>query len=193
MMNAPISPFLFEGESLVRVVARDGSPWFVLADVCRVLEISNPSDAARRLDEDEKDTLVIVEGIPGNPTRTIINESGLWSLVLTSRKPAAKRFKKWVTAEVLPSIRQTGGYSTDHANDHKAELAARRIQNIERNSAVRMVDQVRKLHGAQAAADSLPGIYAAIGIPVNLSRAVVQRELPLQQPPANKNRKDDAA
>lgn len=192
MMNAPISPFLFEGESLVRVVARDGSPWFVLADVCRVLEITNTGNAAARLDEDEKG-IHTMDTPSGAQQMVVINESGLWSLVLTSRKPAAKRFKKWVTAEVLPSIRRTGGYSTDHANDHKAELAARRIQNIERNCAVRMVDQVRKLHGAQAAADSLPGIYAAIGIPLNLSRAVVQRELPLQQPPANKNRKDDAA
>lgn len=98
-----------------RVIDRNGEPWFVLADVCRSLEIGNPSDAARRLDDDEKDTLDNIEGIksgisPRMQFATIINESGLYSLILTSRKPAAKRFKKWVTAEVLPAIRKTGSY-----------------------------------------------------------------------------------
>ena len=90
-----------------------GEPWFVLADVCRVLEVGNPSDAARRLDEDEKATLDNIEGRPGHGAQSfaIISESGLYSLILTSRKLAAKRFKKWVTAEVLPSIRKTGTYS----------------------------------------------------------------------------------
>jgi hypothetical protein len=85
-----------------------------LAEVCRVLKISNPSDAATRLDDDEKMTLDNTEGHSGQrggaQSFTIINESGLYSLILTSRKREAKRFKKWVTAEVLPSIRKTGGY-----------------------------------------------------------------------------------
>ena len=90
-----------------------GEPWFVLADVCRVLEVGNPSDAARRLDEDEKATLDNIEGRPGHGAQSfaIISESGLYSLILTSRKLAAKRFKKWVTAEVLPSIRKTDRYA----------------------------------------------------------------------------------
>lgn len=93
-----------------RVFDRDGEPWFVLSEVCRRLEIANHSDAALRLDDDEKDTIGITDSI-GRARRThIINESGLYSLILSSRKPAAKRFKKWVTSEVLPSIRQTGGY-----------------------------------------------------------------------------------
>lgn len=107
--------FDFEGAN-VRALSRQGEPWFILADVCRVLEVSNPSDAARRLDDDEKSTLDNVEG--GNinglgvvgAMPVIINESGLYSLVLTSRKPAAKRFKRWVTGEVLPAIRKSGGY-----------------------------------------------------------------------------------
>lgn len=99
-----------------RVIDIDGEPWFILADVCRELEVGNPSDAAKRLDEDEKRTLDKVEGgkIKGLGTvgamPTIISESGLYSLVLTSRKPNAKLFKKWITAEVLPSIRKTGQY-----------------------------------------------------------------------------------
>jgi prophage antirepressor-like protein len=81
-------------------VDREGNPWFVLADVCRVLGHSNPSVAGGRLDDDEKDTLNITEGIrgPGNPNITVVNESGLYSLILTSRKDSAKRFKPSVMA-----------------------------------------------------------------------------------------------
>ncbi|WP_166141131.1 Bro-N domain-containing protein [Methylosinus sp. RM1] len=97
-----------------RVVDRNGEPWFVLADVCRSLGIKNPSDAAARLDDDEKMTLELTEGqsgVRGGARKmNIINESGLYSLIIRSDKPDAKRFKKWVTAEVLPSIRKTGGY-----------------------------------------------------------------------------------
>lgn len=110
--NRSVIPFEFEGKG-VRVLDQSGEPWFVLADVCRVLEHTNPSKAAERLDDDEKNTLTISEGIrqgAGNPNVSVVNESGLYSLILTSRKPAAKRFKKWVTSEVLPSIRKTGGY-----------------------------------------------------------------------------------
>lgn len=103
---------VFETEDHIqfRTINRDGEPWFVLADVCRALEISNPSDAARRLDDDEKDALDTVDPIGRMQRSTIINESALYSLILTSRKEGAKRFKKWVTSEVLPSIRKTGGY-----------------------------------------------------------------------------------
>ena len=94
----------------VRTVLRDGEPWFVAADVCAALEISNTTDALKRLDADEQ-ALGSIEGISrGNDSANLINESGLYSLVLGSRKPDAKRFKKWVTSEVLPAIRKTGGY-----------------------------------------------------------------------------------
>lgn len=94
----------------LRVVMRDGEPWFVAADVCAALGIGNTSDALRRLDEDEQ-ALVSIEGISrGNDQVNIINESGLYSLILGSRKPEAKKFKKWVTSEVLPAIRKTGSY-----------------------------------------------------------------------------------
>ncbi len=99
---------IFENTS-VRVLERDGIPWFVLVDVCVVLEIANPRDAASRLDDDEKG-VGIADTLGGRQEVTIINESGLWSLVLTSRKPAARRFRKWVTSEVIPAIRRTGSY-----------------------------------------------------------------------------------
>lgn len=85
--------------------------------MCRVLEVGNPSDASRRLDDEEKDALDIIDPIGRPQNVTAINESGLYSLILTSRKEAAKRFKKWVTSEVLPAIRKTGGYGTPAAPD----------------------------------------------------------------------------
>jgi prophage antirepressor-like protein len=104
-----VVPFDFEGQA-VRVIDRDGEPWFVLADVCRVLEVGNPSMAATRLDGDERG-ISTVETPSGNQEMVVINESGLYSLILTSRKPAARRFKKWITAEVLPTLRRTGHYA----------------------------------------------------------------------------------
>ncbi len=92
-----------------RVVDKDGDPWFVLSEVCKKLGIGNPSDVAATLDEDEKGIVTI--DTPGGRQRVrIINESGLYSTILRSRKPEAKAFKKWITSEVLPSIRKTGGY-----------------------------------------------------------------------------------
>ncbi|MEE8658645.1 hypothetical protein CGLAMM_02135 [Acetobacteraceae bacterium EV16G] len=100
--DVSLSAFSFEGTD-VRFLTKSDEPWWVLADVCKVLEIRNSSDAANRLDEDERSTIAITDSGNLNASRTIINESGLYSLILTSRKPAAKRFKKWVTAEVLPT------------------------------------------------------------------------------------------
>lgn len=107
--------FEYEDHRPFRIIDRDGEPWFALSDVCRELDITNVGNAAARLDDDEKDNIrnPDVNGGRGNPNLTIINESGLYSLILASRKPDAKRFKKWVTAEVLPSIRKTGGYGSN--------------------------------------------------------------------------------
>lgn len=97
-----------------RVIDRDGEPWFVLVDVCKALDIKNPSAAAARLDDDEKLTLALTEGQSGvrggARLMNVVNESGLYSIILRSDKAEAKRFKKWVTSEVLPTIRKTGGY-----------------------------------------------------------------------------------
>ena len=96
----------------IRVAEINGEPWFIAADVCRALEVKNGRDAIARLDEDEKNTVVLTDGTPGNPNMAIINEAGLYALVLSSRKPEAKAFKRWVTHEVLPTIRQHGAYMT---------------------------------------------------------------------------------
>ncbi len=94
----------------VRTILKDGEPWWVLADVCQVLEIENSRNVAARLDEDEKNTVHLTDGIRGNPNMTIINESGLYKVILRSDKPEAKKFTRWVTHEVLPAIRKTGQY-----------------------------------------------------------------------------------
>ena len=111
-MQYALQVFEYEDHRKFRTIDRNGEPWFVLADVCRELEIGNPSEAAKRLDDDERDTLINNEGIADRRVQSlvIINESGLYSLILTSRKPAARKFKKWVTADVLPAIRRTGSY-----------------------------------------------------------------------------------
>lgn len=101
----------------IRTITIDGEPWFVAADVCRALEIGNPTDATHRLDADEKMiTLVSIEGNRrGNPNMTVVNEPGLYTLILSSRKPEAKAFKRWITHDIIPTIRKTGGYVNDAA------------------------------------------------------------------------------
>ena len=102
----------------LRVEMIDGEPWFVATDVCAALGLDNTTKALLRLDDDEQ-TLISIQGIhsgAGNPTVNVINESGLYSLILGSRKPEAKKFKKWVTSEVLPAIRKTGRYEQPAAS-----------------------------------------------------------------------------
>lgn len=103
----------------IRAITIDDEPWLVAADVCSALDIGNPSQAISRLDDDEKMTLTTNEGhsgkVGGAQMLNVINEAGLYSLILKSRKPEAKAFKRWVTHEVIPTIRKTGGYVNDTA------------------------------------------------------------------------------
>lgn len=95
----------------VRTIQQDGDTWFVLRDVCQVLDIGSPHKVADRLDPDEKGrSLIPTPG--GDQETTIINESGLYNVILRSDKPEAKPFRKWVTSEVLPTIRRHGAYMT---------------------------------------------------------------------------------
>lgn len=101
--------FQYQGRDF-RAIEQNGQPWFILSDVCRVLGLGTPSRVAERLDADEKGMRQI--HTPGGPQdMTIINESGLYAVILRSDKPEARPFRKWVTAEVLPSIRRTGAYN----------------------------------------------------------------------------------
>ena len=107
---------VFENEELgsVRVMERNGEPWFVGKDVADILGYTNSRKAiSDHVDAEDKNTVTIRDGIQGNPNQTIINESGMYSLILSSKLPTAKKFKHWVTAEVLPSIRRHGVYAID--------------------------------------------------------------------------------
>lgn len=105
-----LQKFMYTNQE-VRSTVINGEPWFVAKDVCDVLEILNSRDALNRLDEDEKD-VVSTDTLGGKQNVSIVNESGLYSLILGSRKPEAKQFKRWITHEVIPSIRQHGAYMT---------------------------------------------------------------------------------
>lgn len=110
-----------------RIVTIDGEPWFIAKDVATALGYSNTRDAiAKHVDDDDKNTVVIRDG-KGNPNQTIINESGLYSLVLSSKLPTAKKFKHWITSEVLPAIRKTGGYIANAETMTNAEIMSKAL------------------------------------------------------------------
>lgn len=142
----------------VRTVTIDGEPWFIAKDVATALGYSNTRDAiAKHVDDDDKNTVVIRDG-KGNPNQTIINESGLYSLVLSSKLPTAKKFKHWVTSEVLPTIRKHGAYMTLEkieeallnpdtlirlATELKAEREARKHAELEAASAKQVIGELK--------------------------------------------------
>ena len=127
-MTTEITTLQFNSDQFgqLRVVKDDnGEPWFVASDVCDALCIGNVSQSLNRLDDDEKNTIILNDGIPGNPSKAVVNEPGLYSLVLSSRKPEAKAFKRWVTHEVLPSIRKQGAYVYSNGTESDDVLMAR--------------------------------------------------------------------
>lgn len=132
-----VKVFTYQQKLNVRTVMKDGEPWFVAADVCRALEISNNRDAMSRLDNDEKADVGLTDGSQIRHM-TAVNEPGLYNLVLGCRKPEAKEFKRWVTHEVLPTIRKTGGYKM-------AEMFDDAIDNILTPEAIaEMKEEARK-------------------------------------------------
>lgn len=110
-MSTNLQTWSYEN-SEIRTVEKDGEPWWVLADVCKVLELSSPHKVADRLEADEKGRNLIPT-LGGMQEMTTVNESGLYAVILRSDKPQAKPFRRWVTSEVLPSIRKHGAYMTD--------------------------------------------------------------------------------
>lgn len=105
---------IFENEDFgkVRVLEIDGAPWWVLRDVCASLDLSSPHKVAERLDDDEKGRSLIPT-LGGGQNMVVVNESGLYAVILRSDKPNAKKFRRWITSEVLPSIRKHGAYIND--------------------------------------------------------------------------------
>lgn len=118
-----IKLFDFEGHD-VRITDLDGGSWWILNDVCGVLTLGSPHKVAASLDDDEKGRTT-VPTLGGSQEMVIINESGLYSLILRSRKPEAKRFKKWITSEVLPAIRKDGAYVVARPEDTPEIVMAR--------------------------------------------------------------------
>lgn len=143
-----VQPFDFNGHN-VRVVMRDGEPWFVAADVCVILEIGNTSDAVGRLDGADLGQAEVRNTRGEMRPTNVINESGLWELVIRSDKPEAKPFRRWVTSEVLPSIRRTGGYS----------LAAPTLSPLDTLQA--MIDQLRAQEARALAIESRTAVIEA--------------------------------
>lgn len=115
-MNTNIQTYDFKGNQVRTLTDEAGEPWFVAKDVCDILGLENSRKATADLDSDEKNTVTISNGIAGNPNKTIISEAGLYRLIMRSRKPEAKDFQRWVTHEVLPSIRKHGGYMMGQEN-----------------------------------------------------------------------------
>jgi anti-repressor protein len=140
--STAIQAFVFpETKHKVRVIIdKHGNPLWVTKDVCSVLGLDNVTWALKKLDEDEFSTAKVIDAMGREQETYVVNESGLYSLIMTSRKPEAKAFKKWVTAEVLPSIRKTGSYGhkpqlefdpndLGHVQSVLAALSAQKIQD----------------------------------------------------------------
>lgn len=140
-----LASFAFD-DSLVRTrLDDDGRPWFVAKDVCAVLELEKYRDAISRLDEDERGSAIV--DTPGGPQEmSIVSESGLYSLIFRSRKPEARRFRKWVTAEVLPALRRTGTYTL--GADERAALA--RVPELTKRTVVKELSTLARGNPARA-------------------------------------------
>lgn len=176
----------------VRTTMVNSEPWFVIADVCKALAIRNPRQVASKLDDDERMTVTTNDGHSGKrggaQSLNIVSEAGLYSMILTSRKPEAKSFKRWITHEVIPSIRKHGAYVADSVLDQLEEhpelisdfIQQLRDENAEAKKNRELLEQARaenaKLAPKAGYYDSFVGIddltclrYTAkeLGVPQN--------------------------
>lgn len=138
-MSNNLTIYQFE-QNEVRMVQKGGEPWFVLSDLCKVLELSTPSRVSERLDRDEKG-VSLIHTLGGAQKVTVVNESGMYAVILRSDKPQAKPFRKWITSEVLPSIRKTGKYEMKPSDD----LKAKRVETAQANANVRKASLLLKI------------------------------------------------
>lgn len=145
----------------VRTLTINDEPWFVGKDVAEILGYSNPRDAiSKHVDSEDKNSVAIRDGITrGNPNQTVINESGLYCLVLSSKLPSAKKFKRWVTSEVLPALRKTGQYQVKELSGQ--ELMAKAL--IEAQSVLAAKDkQIEQMKPKVVFADAVATSHTSI-------------------------------
>lgn len=154
---------IFENKEFgeIRTVVKDGEPWFVGKDVAEILGYSNTRDTlARRVDEEDKG-VANCDTLGGNQKLTVVNESGLYSLILSSKLPNAKKFKKWVTSEVLPSIRKNGGYIVGQETMSDDELMARALQ-VAQNKILERDKQIETMKPKAIFADAVAASHTSI-------------------------------
>lgn len=163
-MNA-LQTFTYQ-QSTVRTVERDGEPWFVLKDVCDVLNLTTPARVAERLDKDEVSQTHLTDSIGRQQDTTVINESGLYSVILRSDKPEAKPFRKWVTSEVIPSIRRTGSYQKKQLTPAEQLLAQAGV----------LVEQERRIAALEQSAEQTRKGIALIAAPAATGKDTWQDE-----------------
>jgi prophage antirepressor-like protein len=152
-MNATTTPAVFQFNThQVRTVVKDGEPWFIASDVCATLGYRDAATGARCLDDDEKGTHNVCT-LGGEQKLTVISESGLYALVLRSRKPEARKFAKWVTSEVLPAIRKTGKFDAKTATGPLTEEMRNIIKSMvmERAKALPLTEQANAIIKAWSA------------------------------------------
>ncbi|WP_421572306.1 phage antirepressor KilAC domain-containing protein [Slackia exigua] len=154
-----IQLFNSAGFGELRAINRDGEPWFVAKDVCDALGLGNSRQALSRLDEDEKG-VISNDTLGGVQEMASVNEPGLYTLVLSSRKPEARAFKRWVTHEVIPAIRRTGGYMEAKANETPEETMARAVL-IAQDAIARKDADISRLRAKTAALAPKAGMYDA--------------------------------
>lgn len=156
---------IFENKEFgeIRTVVKDGEPWFVGKDVAEILGYSNPRKAViDHVDEEDKmDGVTIRDSIGRKQIPVLINESGLYSLILSSKLPNAKKFKKWVTSEVLPSIRKNGGYIAGQENMTDDELMARALQ-VAQNKIMERDRQIETMKPKAIFADAVVASHTSI-------------------------------
>mgnify|MGYP001228139339 CR=1 FL=1 len=168
-------PQIFENKEFgkIRVVEQSGAPWFVGKDVCDCLEIGNSRDAAASLDDDEKG-VALIDTLGGKQEMSIISEPGLYSLVLRSRKPEAKAFKRWIIHEVLPAVRKHGGYLTPKKLEEAllnpdvliklaTQLKEEREARVQAEARVAILSHVRKTYTTTEIAKEL-GMRSAVAL-----------------------------
>lgn len=166
-MNTEIQTFNFNNATLRTLTDEAGDPWFVAKDVCDILGLENSRKATSDLDLDEKNTVTISDGIPGNPNKTIISEPGLYKLIMRSRKPEAHEFQRWITHEVLPAIRKHGIYATETTIDQilsDPDFGIRLLTDLkeERAKRIEAENQIKELEPKAKALDDFTNVPDAI-------------------------------